>query len=82
MTVYIKLTIAGADTGPFNLYSDVDVYSSPFEEDVVKAGLIAGYSTAFVPDGTKNILVKSTSALCGSSIIIPIVETTTTTTTV
>lgn len=72
MTVLITLTIAGADTGPFNLYSNVDVFTSPFETDVVKAGLEIGYSTAFVPDGTTIIRVMSKGEFCSNYIDIPL----------
>jgi len=30
MTVLISLTIAGTDSGPFDLYSDIDVYITAF----------------------------------------------------
>ena len=36
MTVLLTLTTAGSDTGPFNLYSDVDGYISAFETGVSK----------------------------------------------
>ena len=49
MTVYVTLTTAGADTGPFNLYSDVDGYISAFETDVPKASLLAGYTSSVAP---------------------------------
>ena len=41
MTVLITLTLAGADTGPFDLYSDLDGYITPFETGVSKAALLA-----------------------------------------
>lgn len=72
MTALITLTIAGADTGPFNLYSDLDVFSSPFQTGVAKAGLEAGYSTAFVPDGTTVIRVMSTGEFCSNYVDIPL----------
>ena len=52
MTVYIIFTVAGSNTGPFNLYSDVDGYISPFESGVSKANLLAGYTSILVPLGT------------------------------
>ncbi len=60
MTVLITLTTAGSDTGPFNLYSNVDGYLSAFETGVSKASLLAGYSSALVPDFTTTIRVMST----------------------
>lgn len=80
MIATITLTLAGADTGPFNLYSDIDGYVTAFETGVPKASLLAGYTTALVPDGTSIIKVLST-GLCTNSIYIPLVYTTTSTTT-
>jgi hypothetical protein len=31
MTILITLTLAGTDTGPFNLYSDSDGYTNTFK---------------------------------------------------
>jgi hypothetical protein len=59
MTVLITLTVAGADSGPFNLYSNLDGFVSAFETGVSKASLLAGYPSALVPDYTTTIRVKS-----------------------
>ena len=75
MTVLITLTIAGADTGPFNLFSDVDLFSSAFETGVAKIDLISGYASALVPDGTTIIRVKSDNPLCTNYIDINIIST-------
>lgn len=80
MTVLITLTTAGTDTGPFNLYSNVDGYVSAFETGVSKAALVAGYSSALVPNGTTIIRIKSTGT-CVNYIDVNVVTTTTTTTT-
>jgi hypothetical protein len=80
MTVLITLTTAGTDTGPFNLYSNVDGYVSAFETGVSKAALQAGYSSALVPNGTTTIRIKSTGT-CVNYIDVNVVTTTTTTTT-
>lgn len=82
MTVLITLTFAGSDTGPFNLYSDVDGYSVAFETGVAKASLLSGYSSTVVPTGTTIIRVTSDS-VCTTSVDLPIsgLPTTTTTTT-
>lgn len=80
MTVLITLTIAGANTGPFNLYSDVDGYISAFEEGVSKASLEAGHTSYTVPDGTTIVRVMSNGE-CTNYIDIPITLLTTTTTT-
>ena len=80
MTVLITLTTAGADSGPFNLYSNLDGYVTAFESGVPKASLLAGYSSPNVPDYTTTIRVLSTGA-CTNSIDIILDEVTTTTTT-
>ena len=59
MTVLITLTTAGANTGPFNLYSDIDGYTAPFASAVAKSTLLAGYTSTVVPDGTATIKVLS-----------------------
>ena len=78
MTVLITLTTAGTDTGPFNLYSNVDGYVSAFETGVSKSALVAGYSSALVPNGTTTIRIKSTGT-CVNYIDVTVVTTTTTT---
>lgn len=60
MTVLITLTVAGADSGPFNLYSNLDGYTSAFAVGISKASLLAGYSSSVVPNGTTIIRVLST----------------------
>ncbi len=85
MTVLITLLTAGADSGPFDLYSDIDGYISAFETGVAKASLLSGYSSALVPDGTLIIRVMSNGVLCTNYVdinVIPLEPTTTTTTTV
>ena len=77
MTVLITLTIAGSDSGPFNLYSDLDAYTSAFETGVPKASLLSGYASALVPDFTTTIRVKSVGD-CTNYIDIPLYFTTTT----
>jgi len=57
MTVLIQLTVAGADVGPFDIYSDVN-YSLPVATNVSKASLLAGYSVT-VDDATTIIRVQS-----------------------
>jgi len=62
MTVLITLTTAGANTGPFDIYSDVDGYVVPFETSVPKSSLVAGYSSTLVPNETSVVRVRSNSA--------------------
>lgn len=80
MTVLITLTTAGTDTGPFNLYSNVDGYSAAFATGVSKAALVAGYPSSAVPNGTTTIRVMST-GLCTNYVDLSVITTTTTTTT-
>lgn len=59
MTVLITLTVAGADSGPFNLFSNLDGYTSAFAVGISKAALLAGYSSSVVPNGTTIVRVVS-----------------------
>ena len=84
MTVLITLGIAGTDSGPFDLYSNIDGYISAFESGVSRASLIAGYASSLVPDYTVVIRVKSNGEFCTNYVDIPVIEippTTTSTTT-
>jgi hypothetical protein len=74
MTVYITLTTAGTDSGPFNLYSDLDAFIVPFEVGVDKASLEAGYSSLLVPDFTTIVRVKSTAQFCINYVDITLAE--------
>jgi hypothetical protein len=80
MTVLLTLTVAGADSGPFNLYSNLDGYVTAFESGVPKASLLAGYSSSLVPDFTTIVRVLST-GVCNNYINITLTSGTTTTTT-
>lgn len=79
-TVTLTLLAAGTDTGPFNLYSNVDGYVSAFETGVSKASLLGGYTTYSVPDGTSIIRVCST-GVCTNCVDFVIGSSTTTTST-
>ena len=79
-SVLITLTSAGTGTGPFDLYSNVNGYSSPFEIGVSKSALTSGYTSTTVPNGTTIIRVKSNSAQCTNSVDISVTGITTTTT--
>ena len=80
MTVLITLGIAGTDSGPFDLYSNNDGYTSAFESGVSKAALLAGYASSLVPDYTVVIRVRSNGELCTNYVDIPVIDTPTTTT--
>jgi hypothetical protein len=81
MTVLITLTTAGTDSGPFDLYSDLDGYLSAFESGVSKAALEAGYASSSVPDYTNIIRVKSNGVFCTNYTNIPVGTTTSTSST-
>lgn len=72
MTVLIQLTTAGLDTGPFNLYSDLDSFGIPFEVGVTRADLLSGYLSSLVPDGATTVRVCSTSLYCANCVDITI----------
>ena len=80
--IQISLVIpAGSGVGPFDLYSNVDGYTTPFETGVAAASLTGlGYITT-PPDGTTFIRVQSTGS-CDTFIDLenPCQPTTTTTT--
>ena len=80
MTVLITLTTAGTDSGPFNLYTDIDGYTTPFETAVLKTALTGGYTSTLVPDLATIIRVTSTGS-CINHTDITLVGTTTTTST-
>jgi hypothetical protein len=80
MDVLITLTTAGADTGPFNLFSNVDNYTTAFATGVAKSALVAGYLSTAVPASTNYIRVRSTGR-CTNYIDIFVTGSATTTTT-
>jgi hypothetical protein len=79
MTVLITLTTAGTDTGPFNLFSDANGFTSAFETNVSRAALLAGYTSSLVPNGTTIIRVMSVN-VCKNYSDFPVAGITTTTT--
>lgn len=79
MTVLVTLTLAGTDTGPFNLYSNVDGFVNIIATGVTRAALLAGYSLTGVPDTATVIRAKSTGT-CTNYIDMSIIGGTTTTT--
>lgn len=80
MTVYIILTLAGSDTGPFDLYSDASGYTTAFETGISRATLVAGYFSSLAPVGTTTVLVRST-GVCQRDLYLPVAGSPTTTTT-
>jgi len=68
----ISLTSAATNTGPFNLYSNVDNYVIPFETAVSKASLLSGtYLSTNVPNLTEICRVASTGT-CTNYVDMPI----------
>lgn len=82
MTVFIQLTTAGTDSGPYNLYSDVDGYTVAFASSIAKSVLLAGYTSSAVPTGTTIIRVMSIGTCTNYTDITIQTGTTTTTTSV
>jgi len=82
MTVLITLIVAGVDAGPFNLYSDLDGYTTPFEVGISKNTLLGGYVSIVVPDGTGTIRVLSQGVCVNFIELIVVYPNTTTTTTI
>ena len=80
MTILIDLSVAGVNTGPFNLYSDADGYTSAFATNITRQQLLDGYP-AVVAAGTTNIKLQSLSDICPNDTILPVNATTSTTTT-
>lgn len=80
--ILITLITAGEDTGPFNLYSNIDGYIIPFETLIDKASLETGYISTLVPESTTSIRILSINGLCSTFVDAVIDATTTTTTTV
>ena len=80
LTILITLTSAGIDLGDFNLLSNVDGYTTPFETGITRGQLLAGYTSVVVPDSTETIRVQSVGT-CINALDIGIVFPTTTTTT-
>jgi hypothetical protein len=79
MTVLVTLTLAGTDVGPFNLYSNVDGYTTAIASGVSRAALVAGYNLLNVPDNASVIRVQSTGT-CTNYLDILLSGATTTTT--
>jgi hypothetical protein len=82
MDILITLTDAGANIGPtFNLYSNVDNYTTAFVTNVNKASLLSGYYTNLAPTNTTSVRVTSMGVDCTNFVTVNITPTTTTTTT-
>lgn len=71
MIVTITLTAAGADTGPFDIYTDADLFTNPIVTGLSKATLTAGYVSVIIPSAATIIRVQSTGT-CSNHIDLPI----------
>lgn len=80
MTVFITFTSLGTDSGSFNLYSNVDGFSSAFAVGVPRVQLLSGFPANNVPEGTLTIRAKSF-GVCTNYVDLPITFLPTTTTT-
>jgi len=81
MNVLIKFTQVGGDAEPFNLYTNVDGFTSAFASGVTRAQLLAGFP-ASISDSATVVRVRSISA-CNNytDLAVPGVTTSTTSTT-
>lgn len=59
MTVLLTISQIGPDNSEFNLYSDVDNFTTPFETDVSDTDLLNGYTSSLVPDYTNIVRVQA-----------------------
>lgn len=62
MTVLLTITSMGVDLDDLDLYSNIDGYTTPFQIDVPRASLVAGYTASNVPDYTDVVRVQSKNA--------------------
>jgi len=60
MNVFLQLTSAGTNTGPFSLYSDVDGYTVPFQTNISRNQLLLGFMSTLVPTSTTIVRIQST----------------------
>jgi len=80
MNVTITLTNPGTDTGPFNIYTNMDNYVVPIATSVPRSTLVGAGYVAIVDGNTSTIKVESTGN-CTSSIFLSVIRPTTTSTT-
>ena len=81
MTVLLTLTTVGSDNTVFDLYSNIDGFTTAFETGVSKTSLTSGYSTTLCPDYTTTVRIQATEK-CVNYVDIVLENTTTTTTTI
>lgn len=67
--VIITLNTLGSEAGPFDLFSDVDNFTTAFETNIPASSFVLPYFTPNVPNGTTQIKVKSDGE-CVNSILL------------
>lgn len=80
-TIFIQLTTAGPNTGPFDIYS-IDsggIVTGPFETNIPRASLVSGFVSVNVPNNCVRIRLVSKSVACPNVLELPLPATTTTT---
>jgi len=77
MQIFVQITVAGVDAGPFDLYSDLDLIT-PFATGISKATLLVG-DIFTVINGTTSVIIISTGD-CTNITILPTTTTSTSTT--
>jgi hypothetical protein len=59
LTFLLFISQIGPDNSEFNLYSDVDNFTTPFETNVSDTDLLNGYTSSLVPDYTNIVRVQA-----------------------
>jgi len=80
MTVLLTISQIGFDNSQFDLYSDLDNFTTPFETDVSDTDMLNGYTSSLVPDYTNIVRVQALGK-CVNYLDIVLENITTTTTT-
>ena len=77
-TLTIKLESAGACSGPVDLYSNTDLYTTPFATNISVTVLTStlGYNinTSLVPPGTTIVRIKNNNANCDNYVDASIIQ--------
>ena len=60
MTVFLQLTIAGSDVGPFDIYTDSDNYATAVQSNVTRQTLVTGFNCTVIPNDATIVQVRST----------------------
>lgn len=71
-TAIITTPSSSEDTGPFYLFSNVDGFTVPFEKNIPRLNMLAGYVSTVVPNGTTTIRIKS-EGYCIEYVDVPVV---------